>query len=299
LNTQKYPEQDAWDYAILLEDLEAQLDVDEYVRTNYSDNPQLRRFIDAIRSSASYGRKRLTPIQKNKSAIENMSYDEIRQQGILKTGTMTSYFGWMRWGEQASEEDLVLAAEDFLHEEEPDSILLYLNIFQRRPFPLDPTRLLHFAEYGEPRDERDFIAIRAINALENVARPEVRQLALRMIEQNNFTGRAVGLLQNNFENGDWQFIEEVSTRKLEPEDLHDLGFSVRAIFKLHPSPDAAGALVNLYEYGPCSMCREDFVELLHDLSGIPDWMLEECQYDSNPRLRSKARQGFATIEEQH
>jgi hypothetical protein len=299
LKRRKYPEKHAWIFDYLLSDLEKMVDVDEVLATEYSDNPQLRRFILAIRKSLKYRDKYQKAAQKKKARIAEMSYKEIKQRDILKMSKKKLHFGWWDWGNTATEEDLTLAAEDFLREDNSDRLLLFMDMFRHRRFPLDLTKLLQFGEYGDERVARDQIAMRALNVLENVSHDEVRKLALRMIEQGNRTWRAVGLLNNNFEEGDWKFIEEVTARKRDAENYHGIGLSVENIFKAHPSDEVVGALLNLYEYGPCSRCRERFVDLLHQLNKIPDWMAEECQYDSNPHLRAKARQGFASVEEQN
>ena len=41
-----------------------------------------------------------------------------------------------------------------------------------------------------------------------------------------------------------------------------------------------------YELSPCSFCREYAVGMLQGLECLPEWMIEECRWDANPRTRA-------------
>jgi hypothetical protein len=113
-----------------------------------------------------------------------------------------------------------------------------------------------------------------------------------MIASRNRVGQVVGLLVNNFESEDWALIESLFDGSLDEHDYHSLGFSIRDVFKKHPSLDAVPALIRMFDANPCSRCREDVVESLVSLNALPDWMAEECRYDANLDLRAYAEREF-------
>ncbi len=204
--------------------------------------------------------------------------------------------GWRDWVASAPNEIINSFAAEVLTEQNPQRLLKLIQMFGKRDFPLTLNRLIQLAEYGDARIEYDRTAVFAINALQRITHPDVRALALRMIANDNRVGRAVGLLQKNFEPGDWTIIAELSKRSLNDEEYHSLGWSARNVFEQHPLPEAAETFINLYERGVCSQCRERNVEILAQLHLLPEWMREECQYDSNFNLREQARAGFSGIE---
>lgn len=121
----------------------------------------------------------------------------------------------------------------------------------------------------------------------------MRSLAFELIQRPGWSGRGVGLLRENFEPGDWQLVEGLANRNLSPDAYHTLGFDILDIVKSHPDPEAAGALLALYERNPCSMCRARAVQALHSLDQLPAHIFEECQYDSNFDLREDTQRSFA------
>src|SRR5262249_52006794 len=160
-------------------------------------------------------------------------------------------------------------------------LMNYVTIFLDVPFPLDPAGLIQVVRKtirqleGQANDESRIVAMtlaRSFTALENVRHPAVRAFALEMVESNTQTGRAAWLLTKNWEDGDWALVESLTMRELDAEDYHSLEISVRHIGEAHPSPEAVNSLLNLYERGPCSFCREHVVELLDSLDALPEWV---------------------------
>lgn len=208
------------------------------------------------------------------------------------------------WGKQASTDDILRAATDLLAETDPQQLLLYVDIFRKRAFPLEPIKLVELAKNGHDplmlrgpgANQTDHLALWAINALENVAHPDVRACALDSIRTGYLVARMVGLLKSNFVDGDWAIIQKLTDRDSDPDEYHTLGFNVWELFDRHPVQAAVGSLLNLYKKGLCSLCRCRAVERLHALGAIPAWMREECLYDANLELREAAKIGFKSFE---
>jgi hypothetical protein len=128
-------------------------------------------------------------------------------------------------------------------------------------------------------------------ALRQVTDGRVRTLALAMLEDPEEDGLGKGdalhLLERNFIASDYGRIATLLAAWRDTDGLHDLGFGALATLEAHPDPEAVPALLTLYDYGPCSLCRERCVDLLHRLDQLPDRILDECQFDANSDLRAK------------
>jgi hypothetical protein len=233
--------------------------------------------------------------------LASVGYDEIKN--LIENPKGGNGWHVWRWGKQATNEDILRAAKDFLTETDPKRLLLYLDIFRKRAFPLDPHKLIALAKnghdpleiWGENWREADRLAKWAINALENVAHLSVRAFALDGIHAGYLVEDIAGLLQHNFVDGDWTMLQELTERDLDREKYHWLGFSVLHVFDQNPSQMAVRTLLNLYEKGLCSDCRYRTVERLYRLNAIPAWMREECVYDANLELREATKTGFEKL----
>jgi hypothetical protein len=215
----------------------------------------------------------------------NCTYEELQRH--LEDETRG---GFSFWGSGADEQSLIRAAHDLLQEAEPVRIKKYLEIFYETPFPLEPQLLFPFVYH--PDNHNRPIAIQALRALKNIQHPSVREFALKLIGENHFAGSAVGLLEHNLEDEDWQLIEAVTKRSLADIDYHELQINVRDVFKSHRTKQATQSLLNLYENGRCSFCREYVVAELHNLDALSDTIREECLYDSNMDIRALAKRNF-------
>jgi hypothetical protein len=238
-------------------------------------------------------RARLQAIREQDKAEFSFGYDKLKEYLATtddKSGRVRRTMQY--WARYASEDDLAKAAHDLEVEQHEPRLLAYLSIFHKRRFPLEPDRLIAIAtQHRVNIDERvdsnwpptlsADLAMRAFNALALVPHPDVRTLALSIIGQAPLMFRAVKMLVENFQPGDWVLLASLAQRHdISHEDYHGLGMGIRSIFEAHPHTDAVPALLNLYEYNPCSHCRHTVVENLHSLNAFPDWMIRECAHDS-------------------
>jgi hypothetical protein len=289
------PKEDASDFGYLLDSLEDDLGKEQVRQTldaAASENVALRELLDAIYTvKEQHAERRET--KSNKTTSEpKQSYAEIKP---FFDGKPSGFSRWTNWAINATEEDFKLAAFDFTMEDNARNLQKYLYLFRVRPFPLDDySKLFSLAtrdESDQPYYER--VARRAITALNEIQHPCVRQFALDSIGKRIDTGAMVGILQKNFEVGDWLLIQQLAQDlNSDRDETHSLGLSVRDIFKQHPSPDAIPILLQLYEHVPCSHCRYGFVRDLVSLNAVPDWMAEESKHDAYFDLREFALNGF-------
>lgn len=206
------------------------------------------------------------------------------QQAIERQVRGTGQFGYIawRWGERAPDDQLILAATALVDLPKDDVELLrpYLCVFQRRPFPLDPTPLISLID-----DPREKVAWFALNALERLHHPAVREAALRIAAHGPLHGRALDLLARNWQPGDELIAEDLLRGTEDAEALHTVCYGLREVIEAQASRALVPALLLGYERSPCSSCREAFVTSLLELDSLPEWLRSECRWDAREEIR--------------
>jgi len=258
-----------------------------------ADNPHVAAYVEFERHE-----KQEPDRSRRRKPLSTLSYDKLKRKIV----TSDREFGLEMWGERASEAELERAATDLLAlNEQEDAVLLrkYLRIFRDRQFPLDPQPLIEVASQArqQPLTEDETgkftphsrLMMAALEALGNVSHPDVRQLAVELIENRQWISHVAILFKSNWQNSDWSVLEALTQETFEPDDYHGMGMDIRELFEAHPEPEASQTLINLYKYGPCSECRRRFVEALDSIQAVPEWMREECRYDANLDLREWAK----------
>jgi hypothetical protein len=244
---------------------------------------------------------RARPRGNHRIDASNLEYDEVKQQMgrvdfttlgyehlrqyIIDKGERVPRGYLFRWGENASDEVLAQAAADLLEETEPGRQLSYLRIFNDRKFPLDHRKLL---ELGQGSDED--VVFWALRVLKQIAHPSVRALSLRLLEARKSLAGAVGLLLSNYQDGDYALVEAAIRAEQDENQLYRLGYDMRQVVEEHPAPDAAGALLQLYEKEPIGYGRGKTVHLMIWLDVLPEWVREECRHDANFDIRALVEQ---------
>ena len=211
--------------------------------------------------------------------IPAMSYAEL----LDRAPANKPYLLW-KWGEQASDQELELAARGLLESEEPKEQLRHLRIFSRRLFPLRPDTLITLAEGADDR----LIGLNAMRALAHVSDPAVRALAFRIVKSDvSWRGDAISLLTKNFKPGDHETVLSWFEAAEDYDVQHSFAIDLREFWRQHPADKTeVRMLKSLYENGPCSQCREFALERLIELDALTEQMRTECVYDANDDIRS-------------
>lgn len=204
----------------------------------------------------------------------------------FKATSTDDSFGLSYWGQTATKSDLELVGHDLVKENDPIKVASYLRLFQRIPFPLEPELLFRFMDMERP--SWVLLPVMTLSALALIEHPSIRDFALDLINNDNYSGSAVRLLAQNYKEGDWELIESLSEKLKDSDEYHDFGRSVQDVFEKQPSPSATQTLQNIYYNNPCSFCRERIVAILHEIGGLNSAMLNECRYDSNQDIREWA-----------
>lgn len=188
------------------------------------------------------------------------------------------------WARQAPEEELIKVAEDLIRESDPEKIKMYLRIFFKRIFPLQPEHLIEFLNA-----EDEMIQNCAASALSNMKHPQVRRLFFEWYEKPELAWAAVVFLKRNYIPGDYQFIEALFENEKNPDSLHSICYSTIDVFSNNPLPELLPSLMLVYNQSPCTYCRDKSVDLMHSITDLPHWLIEESVYDANDDLRAFAK----------
>jgi hypothetical protein len=193
----------------------------------------------------------------------------------------SDYPGGIRfWGKRATKTMFKQVAREFLQQTDPELIRGYLYAFCYREFPFSLKHLLRLVVH-----EHQDVRLHSVIALHNVQHPRVRELGLELIEDTHLRSVVVGLFERNYLLGDAEKIVRVLQNINDPDEIHSVGYCVRDVYEENRVSEALEPLTLQYELNLCSQCREFTIQLLHDLEILPDWILEEAQFDANSDTR--------------
>lgn len=187
---------------------------------------------------------------------------------------------YRRWARQAPADQLEKIAERLYVENDPERIVLYLRMFVFKGLVRMDPRIMRFAD-SEDRTVR-WVTYRV---LANHNHPAVRELALDRVRAGRMTEGELGLLCENYEPGDWALIEKTIQLGEDADDVHTVTSDLGRVFEANRSQEAYAPLMFVYEYCPCGICRSDAVGVLWELGLAPDWVLEECDFAAEGRMR--------------
>lgn len=235
----------------------------EAVEESFHDKPNTMAIIErARRSQGSVARPR-----------NDYDYPSLR----LLLSEKEVFRNLMKWGLTASAAELEAAAHDLVKQTDRNRILSYLSIFRRVRFPASIEKILELATSEDGR-----IARAATMVLAQISDPRIRDLSLRFLAAPDRRGDALELMISNYCAGDFEIINRAVQDTPGEYTLHSVGMGLRSLLKVHCPSDAVSSLLFLYENGPCSLCRSEFVERLILLKSIPEWMRAECLFDADP-----------------
>lgn len=185
-----------------------------------------------------------------------------------------------RWALKATSDELSAATKQLLWDEDPEKVWGCLRAFAHRPFPGDLRRLLELCDSYHDRVRRA-----AVVALSKIRDPLVRAHGLMLLQSNERFTDGIELLESNYDESDFPILNQAVTRSSTPEEIHGIGMTVRHIVKNDVRPELEPVLLLLYEAGPCSLCRTEFVEALIKLERLPESIRDECRFDAEPDTR--------------
>lgn len=193
-----------------------------------------------------------------------------------------------RWlAREGNPETVERYALAYRNERQPDLRAQALKVFFWCPYPDDPVLLIEDtrSDCAELRDA-------AWRALEGLRHPAVRMFALQNANMGINTPENFGLLVSNYQPEDGKLLEKLLREMIAAKDwdsVHWAGLDVyRAFYKGSGIPHPKHLLPALYEYNPCSCCRESALTYMSKHRMLTEEILEECLYDSNDEIRTYA-----------
>lgn len=264
-----------WDDDHLLRHLKSQgvdCSPDQLRAAAHPSYPYVSAYLEAI--AATQELRQRVP----RTHLVGQPYGYIRDH-IERAEGRFSFSQLKRWGASIDDAQLSQAAADFLQETDPQRIIAYLAIFGKRVFPFGSEALVPYVWNSHER-----IARWSIQAISQFQQPRVRELGFTLIDAHHHVGDALDIFIRNYQAGDERYLADLLARTADKDSLHAIGFGLNDIFEAHPNSDVAAIFLDLYERGPCSLCRERFVERLLDIDRLPVWMEAETRYDANPNI---------------
>lgn len=172
-------------------------------------------------------------------------------------------------------------------ETQPEARAEALEAFCFCPYPGDPQPVIE-----DTQSPCEALQNTAWRALEHLRHPSVRSFALGNAADGIHTPGNFGLLVTNYLPQDAQLLEKLLYERITAGDwdgVHAAGMDIyRAFDKDSGIPHPKHLLPLLYEYTPCSFCRESAITYMAVHRMLTKGILEECLFDSNDDIRRYA-----------
>jgi hypothetical protein len=171
-----------------------------------------------------------------------------------------------------------------LRETEASRLVSYLRVFSSAKLPTLDERM-----FALSRSDDDTIRDNAVTALAQVKAKAVRELGLRFLEEQDLALRKNGiqLLYENHKSKDIPRIAAALPKEGPPDVLHGMATTLMMITDRQPRDVELAKWV--YEYNPCSYCRNGAFRRLVKRDALSKFQLAECAWDGYDETRTSAR----------
>ena len=217
------------------------------------------------------------------------SQEEIRRQQRASNPEQLTGARLSRWlNTHADRNTLAQYALAYREQNQPQPRAEALAAFSHCPYPDDPLPIMEDAQ-----SSCEALQKAAWGALENLRHPAVRRFALDNAEHGIRTPENFAILVTNYAPEDSTLLEALLRERIAAKDwdgVHVAGMDIYRTFnKGSTIPHPRHLLPLLYEYTPCSFCRETAVCHMSRHRLLTKEILEECLYDSNDEIRRYAQ----------
>ncbi len=218
----------------------------------------------------------------NDSHKERMRATPVEE--VIRAAEGESRCSWLRgWGMQANEGDLQTVLRRLWTAQDPGITANLLTVFSARPLPEFDARLIGLCHHADEEVRR-----RAFAALAQNTHSLVREFALTEARKGVRQGSVVALFIKNYCQGDEQRILEAMEFPDDECELHWLLLEAIKVLEKNPESDCSQLGVIAYASTPCEHCRFRAARLLVNQQVAPEWLEEECRYDSGEDCRALA-----------
>lgn len=194
-------------------------------------------------------------------------------------------FPLSRWlAKQADQEMLERYMRAYLETVQPELRADALEAFLCCPYPGMPQPVIEDTK-------SDCVRLRdaAWRVLENLREPSVRAFALENVEKGIRTPENFAILVTNYLPEDEKILRDLLDEMIAAKDwdgVHAAGLDIYRVFDEDiDTTNLKCVLPLLYEYNPCSCCRESALVYMSKHRMLTKEILEECRFDSNDDIR--------------
>ena len=225
-------------------------------------------------------------MQREQADID--AQEKYRQQRTEKPEENLTGIRLSRWlAKKADSETVDQYAHAYRMQTEPEARAKALEAFTWCPYPGDPQAVIE-----DTQSVCESLSHTAWKALENLRHPAVRAFAYNNAVKGNRTVENFALLATNYIPEDAMLLESILKELISKKNwdgVHAAGMDIYRAFREGSGiPHPKYLLPLLYEYNPCSFCRESALVYMSKHRMLTKEILEECQYDSNDDIRRLA-----------
>ena len=248
-----------------------------------SKGGQYRRAMEA----AARKDKNIACFMRKEQAYIDTREEHWKQRQSLSPETYTG-IRLSRWlAQKADKETVEQYALVYRDQTQPELRAKALKAFSCCPYPDDPQPIIE-----DTKSESQELQNAAWRALENIRHLVVRAFALNNAKNGIHTPENFSLLVTNYLPEDAALLEKLLRELIVAKDwdgVHAAGLDIyRAFNKDSGIPHPKDLLPLLFEYNPCSFCRESALVYMSKHRMLTKEVLEECQFDSNDDIRRMA-----------
>ncbi|MCR9232339.1 MAG: hypothetical protein NXI29_15105 [bacterium] len=240
-----------------------------------TSDPDLNRFFKSWQEQLRQKAKRKQQKQSHSKKLQCKISEEISVETVIEAAQGEDNCSWFRgWGTQAKPTDLNTVLQRLKFSEEPAVLTNLVKVFSNQALPEFDSRLIDLCQHPNPELQR-----RAWFALANNSHPQIHEFACQQLKENQppFVFR---LFIRNYEPGDENRLLAALSLPEDACESHSVLSDLIEVLKENPTADCSSLTRVIYRFTPCEICRYKTVQLLHDRSRIPDWMANECRFDS-------------------
>lgn len=213
-----------------------------------------------------------TAMVSARDQVRAMTASEIITAAHSNDGRFRQFRGW---GMGADQSELEIVLQHLWATHSANALTNLLSVFGNRALPQFDARLMEFCKHEDAKVRR-----RAFGALAKNTHSLIRRFALERLERSVTDGAIVSLFVNNYELGDEQRLLESLELPPDEGERHSLLMDVNRVLEENTEADCSRLAVIVYAETPCENCRFFALRLLDTRQVMPDWMREECRYDS-------------------
>jgi hypothetical protein len=201
------------------------------------------------------------------------------------------FYPFRGWGMYADDADLAIVFHSLSAAREASAIANLLWVFSNRAAPQYVARFIELCRHDDPEVRR-----RAHIAMEEIEHPYVREYALSELAEGICDHSVVGLFVRNYRRGDEHRILESLESPADECERHSLLMGLIKVLEANPDADCSRLGVLAYASTPCESCRFHAARLLLDRRVAPDWLVEECRFDSSEESRELVEKASGSTE---